>query len=151
LKKIHTTVLFAVPLLTLLIVRINSDFAEVVNYGGSGTYVGGIIWKNTTWTAENSPYFITETVQIPENVTLTIEPGVTVIRPRPGDMFLLHGGIEAHGTVGKEIIIDGGDNSNFFNPKKTVATTFLNLSYCVIQNGLSLWPPQATNNMVPST
>ncbi|MEM3640343.1 MAG: hypothetical protein QXH37_00225 [Candidatus Bathyarchaeia archaeon] len=125
----------------LLTIGINFDLVNAVNHSYSGTYIGGIIWENTTWTLENSPYIITETVQIPENVTLTIEPGVTVIRPTSGDMFLLHGRIEAHGTFVNKIIFDGGGNSNFFSPKKSVASSFLNLSYCIIRNGLSLWPP----------
>lgn len=52
------------------------------------TFVGGIIWENTTWTLENSPYIITDTVQIPENVTLTIEPGVIVTNHMAGDIGL---------------------------------------------------------------
>jgi hypothetical protein len=119
----------------------NFYVTKAVNYSSAGTPVGGIIRENTTWTEKGSPYIITETVQIPENVVLTIEPGVTVIRPSPGDMFLLNGRIEAHGRAGREIVFDGAGNSNFFNPKKSVSTTFLNLSYCLIRNGLSLWPP----------
>ena len=42
------------------------------------TDVGGIINTATTWTLDNSPYNITSTVQIPEGVTLTIQPGVVV-------------------------------------------------------------------------
>jgi len=111
---------------------------------GSSTNVGGIISKNITWTAENSPYVVTDTVQIPEGVTLTIEPNVTVlsqIDQAPRDMFLLNGRIEAHGTVDGKIIFDGGGNSNIFNPKKSTAASFLNLSYCIIKSGRSLWPP----------
>jgi hypothetical protein len=44
----------------------------------ASTEVGGIISTDTTWTLENSPYDITATVQIPEGVTLTIDPGVIV-------------------------------------------------------------------------
>lgn len=43
------------------------------------TYVGGPITTNTTWTATNSPYILTETVAIMAGVTLTVEPGVTVM------------------------------------------------------------------------
>ena len=141
LKKMFFGVLLAVFVSVPLIAEINFNVIKAIDHSSSGTTVGGIIWENTTWTLENSPYMITDTVQIPENVTLTIEPGVTVIRPTSGDMFLLHGRIEAHGTAVNKIIFDGGGNSNFFSPKKSVATTFLNLSYCIIRNGLSLWPP----------
>jgi len=139
LKKIHIAVLFAVLISTLPIARINSDFAQAGNYSGSSTYVGGIIWDNTTWTAENSPYIITETVQIPGDVTLTIEPGVLVTKPTYGDMFLVKGTIYAHGTVDKKIIFDGGGNSNFFNMDASNSLTVLDLEYCIFKNGNSFW------------
>jgi len=104
------------------------------------TPVGGIIWENTTWTLENSPYVITDTVQIPENVTLTIEPGVTVTRPTDGDMFLLHGIIYAYGVSDNKITFDGGGNSNFFNAKSSGIDALVDLDYCIIKNGYSLWP-----------
>ncbi len=105
------------------------------------TKVGGIIDKNTTWTLADSPYEITATVQIPEGVTLTIEPGVTVTRPTSGDMFLLHGEIHAHGTPDNKITFDGGGNSNFFSAKGSYAHTFLAVRHAIIRNGLSFWPP----------
>jgi len=89
--------------LSILIAGINFNVTKAVSHGSSGTPVGGIIWENTTWTLENSPYIITDTVQIPENVTLTIEPGVTVKRPTSGDIFLLHGTVYAHGTINNKI------------------------------------------------
>jgi uncharacterized protein YjdB len=42
------------------------------------THVGGIISSNTTWSRANSPYRLTENVQIAHGATLTIEPGVEV-------------------------------------------------------------------------
>ena len=110
--------------------------------GSSGTYVGGIIWENTTWTLENSPYIITETVQISERITLTIEPGV-VINAGPGirNMFLVHGEIYAHGTADKMITFNGEGRSNFFSAKGSEMDAFVDLEHCIIKNGLSLWPP----------
>lgn len=40
--------------------------------------VGGLLTEDTVWTAVNSPYILTSTVQIPAGITLTVEPGVTV-------------------------------------------------------------------------
>jgi hypothetical protein len=51
---------------------------KTVDYENSSTPVGGIISENTTWTLENSPYIFVDTVTIAPDVTLTIEPGVTV-------------------------------------------------------------------------
>lgn len=42
------------------------------------TNVSGYINVNTTWTVTNSPYYVTSTVTVNENITLTIEDGVTV-------------------------------------------------------------------------
>ncbi|MGB9693757.1 MAG: hypothetical protein ACPLYF_02830 [Fervidobacterium sp.] len=142
LKKAFIGVLFVGAfLLTLLIVGINFNVTKAVDYGSPGTPVGGIIWKNTTWTLENSPYIITDTVQIPENVTLTIEPGVVVTKPTAGDMFLVHGTIYAHGTPDNRITFDGGGNSNFFSAEGSEKDAFLDLEYCVIKDGISFWPP----------
>ena len=71
---------------------------------------------------------------------MTIEPGVKVIKPTEGDMFLLHGEIYAHGTTEGKIIFNGGDNSNIFYPQNSNADTFLDLEYCLIEDGKSFWP-----------
>jgi hypothetical protein len=132
---------------------INFSVTRAVDYGGSGTTVGGIIWENTTWTLENSPYNITDTVQIPENVTLTIEPGVTVIKSKACDMFLLHGTIYAHGTIDNKIIFDGrgyysltiigntivSGRTSFFNAENSNSNAFLDMDYCIVKNGVSFW------------
>jgi hypothetical protein len=107
-----------------------------------GTLVGGIISENTTWTKAGSPYLITDTVQIPLGVKLTIEPGVTVMRPKAhGCMFLVHGEVYAHGTVDERITFDGGSNSDFFTSAGSTIEAFVDLEYCIIGNGLALWPP----------
>ena len=105
----------------------------------SETEVGGIINADTIWTLDNSPYIIIDTIQIPADVTLTIEPGVIINRPTDGDMFLLNGTIYAHGTVDDKIIFDGGDSSNFFRVNNSNANTFLDLDYGIIRNGISFW------------
>lgn len=40
--------------------------------------MGGTITENTTWTLDNSPYLFFDHVTVSENVTLNIEPAVTV-------------------------------------------------------------------------
>lgn len=42
------------------------------------TYVGGDIIADETWTTSNSPYVVTSTINIWNNATLTVEPGVMV-------------------------------------------------------------------------
>jgi hypothetical protein len=113
--------------------------------GQVGTSVGGILWDNTTWTSENSPYTVTETVQIPENVTLTIESGVTVICPPSEVAFLVSGLINAHGTINNKIIFDGGGSSQFF--REATSEPFVNLSYCIIRNGYALGTSMPSFNL----
>jgi hypothetical protein len=107
------------------------------------TKVGGIINEDTTWTEEDSPYEITKTVQIPDGITLTIEPGVVVRSEWVGAMFLLNGKIYAHGTLEKKIVFDGGGDNSFFsaqNRNPYIGAAFADLEYCIIRNGGPFWP-----------
>lgn len=107
------------------------------------TKVGGIISEDTTWTEEDSPYEITKTVQIPDGVTLTIEPGVMICSESIGAMFLLNGKIHARGTPEKKIVFDGDGYNSFFsaqNRNPYVGAAFADLEYCIIRNGGPFWP-----------
>ena len=42
------------------------------------TTVGGLISADTTWTAENGPYLVTESILVGGGATLSINPGVEV-------------------------------------------------------------------------
>ena len=53
----------------LIFLSISSTYAEDV---------GGHITEDTTWSPENSPYQVTETVIVDEGVTLTVLPGTEV-------------------------------------------------------------------------
>lgn len=103
----------------------------------AATEVGGIISSNTIWTAEKSPYEITETIQIPEGITLTIEPGVAISKPSEGDMFLLLGTIHAHGNAQEPIVFDGGGNSTIISTDPGHGSG--DFEYCVFKNGYRLW------------
>jgi hypothetical protein len=145
-KKRFISVLITFILIGLLVVKIKiSSNTQITAHAQEGTSVGGIIWDNSTWTSENSPYLITETVQIPANVTLIINPGVTVTCPSSTTMFLLSGKMIAQGTTGTKIIFDGGGNSDFFETAN--GEPFVNLSHCIIRNGHSLGCPMAPLNL----
>ena len=65
--------------------------------------VGGLIVSDTTWGAADSPYQLTGPVGVPNGVTLTIEPGVTVDF---GSYYLLvNGTLTARGTSNNNICI----------------------------------------------
>jgi hypothetical protein len=131
------TILLALLLTGLfLTLQVNLPNTNLAASGDTGTQVGGTITSNTTWTAANSPYTLTNTIQIPENVNLTIEPGVTVtVQPSVSTMFLINGAITAHGDPTNKIIFDGGGNSNFFKTNHPVAKGFVDLDYCIVRNG----------------
>ena len=139
-KKRIVLAIMAIILISTLVISTKDSFdSEIAVFAEGPTSVGGILWDNTTWTLANSPYIIKSTVQIPENVTLTIEPGVAVNTQIYDVMFLLHGIIFAQGTVDKKIVFDGGENANFFSVEGSTADAFIDLEYCVIKNGVCFW------------
>lgn len=60
-------------------------------------YVGGTITESTTWEKSKSPYIVIENIRIPQNISLTIEAGVTVI-VRENRLIKVEGDIIARGT-----------------------------------------------------
>ena len=54
-------------------------------------------------------------------------------------MFLINGVIQARGTPDGKIIFDGGGTANFFKTNHPVAKGFVDLDFCVIKNGQSVF------------
>jgi hypothetical protein len=132
LKKMFLGVLFTVFGSGLLIagINFNVNVIKAGAYGSSSTPVGGIIWENTTWTPEGSPYIISE-VQVADNVTILIKPGVTVIGGEITPLGAtgridLWGTIRAHGTISEKIV--------FKNVFLNVRGGVLDLEYCVLED-----------------
>lgn len=142
-------ILLVVLVSALSISGVVFDATEVSVNANPETTVGGIFWENTTWTLDNSPYIVTDTVQIPENVVLTIEPRVVVessLTNSEDSMFLVHGKIIARGTADSKIIFDGGCTATGFSqdPASYGSSFFVTggesdpqviLDHCVIENG----------------
>lgn len=102
--------------------------------------VGGIIDEDTTWTPSDGPYQLTERVIVREGVTLTIEPGTTIIAENEGDLFWIDGTIIAHGTPESPIIFDGQGKSNFFSsPPRGSGKAVLDLDFATIKDGIKFW------------
>ena len=67
-----------------------------------GNVLSGRLFESTTLRASQSPYYVTADLTILENVSLAIEPGVTVkISPRVS--ILVAGELQARGTLAKPI------------------------------------------------
>jgi hypothetical protein len=68
-------------------------------------YPGTILSNDTTWTLSGSPYRLQGILQIPEGVTLTIQPGVEIIGE--GGSMEHAGDIKAEGTESRKIFFNG--------------------------------------------
>ncbi len=75
------------------------------------TDVGGYV-GTTVWTAESSPYRVTNTVFVAGADTLTVEPGARVISGADARL-VVHGSLMAHGTATDSITIMPGHGLNW--------------------------------------
>lgn len=62
-----------------------------------------VLSSDTTWTAADGPYRLQDSIFIPENVTLTLEPGVIVVGQGRG--ITVKGVLEAVGTATERIVL----------------------------------------------
>lgn len=95
-----------------------------------GTEIGGIISEDTTLTLEDSPYVLTQDIQIAQGATLTIEPGVSV---KGNDKNLkTFGTLSAIGTSENKITFE---NVNIGINGKSSAPSFFDIQYADIYGG----------------
>ncbi len=78
---------------------------------GSSTEVKGIISINTTWTFEDSPYIIKESILVDKNTTLTIQPGA-IIKFNFKSLIRVEGTLIAKGTKNKMITFTINEQTN---------------------------------------
>jgi hypothetical protein len=76
----------------------------------TATNVGGVLLNNAIWTSSGSanPYYLIKDVQIPRNVTLTIQSGVIIDFSQGDFEIFCKGVIILQGTKLKPIILQGG-------------------------------------------
>jgi parallel beta-helix repeat protein len=89
--------LVSIALLAVLLAAFSMGGAQAAG----PTVITGDITTDTTWTYDNSPYIVDNTVTVLPDVTLTIEPGVTVMC---GDNLIIAGTLNATGTEANPII-----------------------------------------------
>lgn len=87
----------------------------------NGTLVGGILWDNTTWTTQGSPYTFVGNITVASNATLTIMPGAVI------HLGLQHLGVDgtlrARGDAANRIIIDGQKQLSYSWPPRIYFNT----------------------------
>lgn len=100
--------------------------------------MSGNITSNTTWTKANSPYILTGSIGIANSVTLTIEPGVEIIRN--GDFtILINGTLTSIGTISDSIKFTSNVNSpsNYFIDFQKTNLTSSRLNFVKYSNSKS--------------
>jgi sugar lactone lactonase YvrE len=80
------------------------------------TDVSGILTASTTWTKAQSPYILKGSVTVPTGMSLTIEPGATIVR-NSSYRIIVNGAIKANGSKTDSITFKSGnllDNNSLF-------------------------------------
>ncbi|MCK5521486.1 MAG: VCBS repeat-containing protein, partial [Candidatus Marinimicrobia bacterium] len=109
----------------------NRGTVYVALEGTASKYVEGLISTNTTWTKANSPYYVSSSVLVNEDVTLTIEPGVTI--QVADDMYVkIKGNLIAEGTENDSIIFTH-TGSGSFDKIELTNTASASFDYFVIE------------------
>ena len=72
--------------------EVDRAYYDVTYDTGTSTSVGGTLASDATFTPANSPYLITSTLVVPENVTLTIQPGSTLYFAAGASLMVANGG-----------------------------------------------------------
>jgi hypothetical protein len=80
----------------------SSDFSLIVDLAAVDMVSTGNITVDTTWTAAASPYVISNNITVVAGVTLTIEPGVTLLFDQ-GRSMTINGRLLAEGAAGAPI------------------------------------------------
>ncbi|GEM_PF-6582340 len=91
----------------------NISLAKSSSGGGSST-IETYINSNTTWTKQNSPYYIDNQVIVKDGVTLTIEPGVEIYFYPTGSLAV-NGNIYAVGTLSNIIKIQRAGDFSYYS------------------------------------
>lgn len=81
----------------------------------ASAFTGGLLQADLTLTKANSPYNITQAIQIPEGVTLTVEPGVEIFSDSGSELFYVNGSVRILGSAENPVRISS--KGSVFYPK----------------------------------
>lgn len=137
-KKIK--IRYSMLLITVLFINIIfSDKVLAVEFiqqrGIDGTCIGGVISNDTTLGLEESPYILTEDIQIAYGATLTIEPGVII--KGNNNYIKIWGVLNATGTESNKITFDDVKISLNGTAKEN---SFMDISFAEINGGSIVSP-----------
>src|ERR1035438_1469274 len=118
-------------IIVLTLITLSSSLFTVAQ-----TNVSGGIYSNTTWTLNNSPYIVVDTLVVFPGDTLTIEPGVVVKFANGKFLEIREATLIALGTSTDSITFTSNSNnpipgiwrSIYFN--STLTNTASKFSYC---------------------
>ena len=111
----------------------NSTIDSVSIICESVTEVGGLINTNTIFTADNSPYLITEILQVDVNTTLTINAGVTILAREYKNNIQVFGTLNVEGTSSEYVILE----TIYISPRNisTERQAYINIDYAKFNGG----------------
>ncbi|XP_078343101.1 uncharacterized protein LOC144628871 isoform X1 [Oculina patagonica] len=116
-----------------------------------GSVLSGRLFESMTLKASHSPYSVTSDLAVLDNVTLTIEAGVTV-KVSPGMSILVAGALRAHGTSTKPVTFTvkepAGSNKDPDLPVRLVDGDFPWEGRAEVFHEKSWKPVSASNNML---
>ena len=131
-------------ILSILVFAVFSCFM-LTGQANAETEVSGIINSNTTWTLNNSPYIVIDTVQIPAGITLTIEQGV-IIKINSEKKIRIAGTLNVNGSENLPIKFTS-NNSNkwwgieFINSNSNISNSIIeNATRAIDLQGVSIIP-----------
>lgn len=106
----------------------------LTNQAHAQTEVSGNITSDTTWVSANNPYIVTDTVQVLEGATLTIEPGV-VIKFNTNTVLNISGKLIAVGENNNNIIFTSNSETPNSNNWQAIVFTDKSIDAIIDNNG----------------
>ena len=149
-RKRAILLLFTVSQVWLLIIIASTSIIFVENVHAADSF-HGIITSSATWTKGNSPYTLDGPTAIARDVTITIEPGVTV--DLNGFYIQVNGTLIARGTDSEKIYFNNGKVSyhaiaNGWNEQTGSGSIFENTITDSLETGASIKITKNTFNML---